>query len=316
LVLTVGLAELSFRYVETPIRDGRFARWLRGLAAPTSPAIAYRRRRRFVVGVVLSMLPLFAGFSVATAKDRPTAVEQSLTAAQGDVQDLGELILDAGSGSVATTLPGAPNAIDSSTVAGAVAPTATAAATPGESTVPGAVPVTETTLPPTTVPETTTTTAPPVQPIPMIAIGDSVMLGAAPALTERGVLVDAKVGRQFREGVELVTGLNQQGLLGDVLIVHLGNNGPSTRERFDELMAQAVNVPLVLVLTVKVPKPWEAEVNTEVFDLPNRYPNVRLLDWNGLSQTRDGIFYSDGIHLRPDGQAFYTQLVMDTIAAG
>jgi hypothetical protein len=142
------------------------------------------------------------------------------------------------------------------------------------------------------------------------------MLGAASKLAEQGVWVDAKVGRQFKEGVELVTALNAGGLLGDVLVIHLGNNGPSTRERFEELMAQTTNVRLVVVLTVKVPKPWQGEVNTEVFDLPNRYPNVRLIDWNGLSQTQEGIFYSDGIHLRPAGQDVYTQLVMQTIAAG
>ena len=49
--------------------------------------------------------------------------------------------------------------------------------------------------------------------------------------------------------------------------------------------------------------------------LPNRYPNVVLIDWNGLSRSADNVFYSDGIHLRPEGQDVYTQLIMQTIAS-
>ena len=293
--LTFALAEVSYRLIERPFRQRRVLAWFRTLRAPVAPVIAMRRRRALALALVVMLLPVFAGYRVATAKDKPTEVEQSLAANEDAVQEIEDIL--ASTTSVANELP---NATDGPTGGAEPSGAVTTVASP-ESTA-------------TTVPATTTT-APRPQPIPMLAIGDSVMLGAANLLSQQGFWVDAKVGRQFKEGVELIAGLNSQGLLGDVLVVHLGNNGPSTRQRFDELMQQAANVPLVLVLTVKVPKPWEAEINTEVFDLPNRYPNVRLLDWNGLSQTRDGVFYSDGFHLRPDGQALYTQLIMEAIAA-
>ncbi|MGE3689483.1 MAG: acyltransferase family protein [Acidimicrobiia bacterium] len=294
--VTFALTEVSFRMIERPFRERTVMRRFRSLRAPVPPRIAMRRRRAFVGALVVMLVPVFAGYQVATAKDRPSEVEQSLAANEAAVHELDDLLASTSSTPTTTTDDVAESVGD------------------GAAGVDTTVPVVPEAT--TTTPVATTTTAAPVEPIPLLAIGDSVMLGAATKLSEQGVWVDAKVGRQFKEGVEIVTALNAQGLLGDVLVVHLGNNGPSTRERFDELMAQTTNVRLVVVLTVKVPKPWQADVNTEVFDLPNRYPNVRLIDWNGLSQTLEGIFYSDGIHLRPAGQDFYTQLVMQTIAAG
>ena len=310
--VTFALAEASFRMIERPFRERTVMRWIRSLQKPVPARIAMRRRRVFVGFAVVLLLPVFAGYQVATAKDRPSEVEREPRCERGSRAgarrrpgvDHRRRPRPPPPTGTATTLPSP----DRSVTAGqeSIRPAGRARRSPVESVVPE---------PTTTLPPETTTTAAPVEPIPLLAIGDSVMLGAASKLAEQGVWVDAKVGRQFKEGVELVTALNAGGLLGDVLVVHLGNNGPSTRERFEELMAQTTNVRLVVVLTVKVPKPWQGEVNTEIFDLPNRYPNVRLIDWNGLSQTQEGIFYSDGIHLRPAGQEVYTQLVMQTIAA-
>ncbi|HEY5859973.1 MAG TPA: acyltransferase family protein [Actinomycetota bacterium] len=305
--VTFALAEASFRMIERPFRERTVMRWIRSLQKPVPARIAMRRRRVFVGLAVVLLLPVFAGYQVATAKDRPSEVERSLAANEDAVHELDDIL--ASTTPTTTTTPTVSGS-DGDGAAGSNPTEPDVPVVPVES-VESVVPEPTTTLPPET-----TTTAAPVEPIPMLAIGDSVMLGAASKLAEQGVWVDAKVGRQFKEGVELVTALNAGGLLGDVLVVHLGNNGPSTRERFDELMAQTTNVRLVVVLTVKVPKPWQGEVNTEIFDLPNRYPNVRLIDWNGLSQSQEGIFYSDGIHLRPAGQEVYTQLVMQTIAAG
>ena len=78
-------------------------------------------------------------------------------------------------------------------------------------------------------------------------------------------------------------------------------------------------VPLVILLTVKCPKPWEATVNAAIYDVADEFPNVRLLDWNGLSQSGiapESVFYGDGIHLREEGRVFYTQLITATIQQG
>jgi hypothetical protein len=49
-------------------------------------------------------------------------------------------------------------------------------------------------------------------PIPVYALGDSVMLGAAAALAERGVFVDALMSRAFVNGLDQIVQLRTHGL--------------------------------------------------------------------------------------------------------
>ena len=71
----------------------------------------------------------------------------------------------------------------------------------------------------------------------VVAIGDSVMLGARRALETRfgpKTLVDAKVSRQLTAAIDIVRGLAEEDRLGDVLVIHMGTNGPFTAEQLDE----------------------------------------------------------------------------------
>ena len=108
---------------------------------------------------------------------------------------------------------------------------------------------------------TTTSPAPPRRRRPAgaryastTAIGDSVMrrarrrrspTGWAPSLT-----VDAEVGRQIDEAAELVAAMAADGTLGQVVLVHLGTNGPFTPEQIDELFAAAGPDRQVLLVNV------------------------------------------------------------------
>ena len=83
-----------------------------------------------------------------------------------------------------------------------------------------------------TLPAVETTTTVVLPPIPVIAIGDSVMLGAAPKLLEAlgaDTYVDAVVGRQYKRGRADPPGAGDQGRLGRAVVLHLGNNGPMSR---------------------------------------------------------------------------------------
>jgi hypothetical protein len=143
-----------------------------------------------------------------------------------------------------------------------------------------------------------------------------VMLGALEELQVDGFWVDAVVGRQVDAGLEILRDVSAAGAVGDVVLIHLGNNGPATQAWFDEIVDLSVSARLVLVFTVRVPKPWQDENNNFIYNLQNRAPNVRVIDWNGLSGLRAGVFYGDGTHLTPDGQAFYAQIVEEMIEKG
>ncbi len=291
MVATVIVTELSYRLVETPIRQGRLLPWFRGLRVNT-PGSADRRRRVLVGAAVCSALPVFAGFSLATAELRPNEVAASLDEGADVVVDVSDLL-----GSIPV-----PTANGEPTSPG------------GVSTVPGdgSVPL-ETSVPPvTTLPPTTTTL--PLEPIDVFAIGDSVMLGAAPALTARGAVVDADVSRQGKAGVDILAALNAAGLLDNVVVIHLGTNGPVSQATFDAMLEQTRGVPLVVVLTIKAGRGWTEANNALIRGLPARWPNVKVLDWQVDAAACPGdCFYGDGIHLTPEGQRYYADLIWRSI---
>jgi peptidoglycan/LPS O-acetylase OafA/YrhL len=291
LGLTVGLAELSYVYVELPIRHGALGRWWRSL----QDARARRARlpRRWVAGwsAVAGALSLVAvGLVVA----RPTAqpVSSSLSVSSGP----------------ATTAPAPAPAATTTTVVTSIASLGTRPATTATTAALAA--------PTTASPATTVTTAPPA-PLPAVtAVGDSVMLGAAAALQARipGIAVNSAIGRQFPAATALVQQLRLAHQLGQEVILHLGTNGPMTDGQFDALMSQLTGVQRVLVVNTRVDQPWQDLVNGRLAAGVRRWPNAVLVDWHAASAGHAGLFWSDGTHLRPAGAQFYANLLASYLA--
>jgi hypothetical protein len=188
-----------------------------------------------------------------------------------------------------------------------VAPPTTAPRVPGPGgaviAVPGPLPA----PPPTTVPP-----PPPTVVRRVTALGDSVMLGAAPGLKERmagSVFVDAAVSRQVDECLDVLRTWRDKGLLGDVVVVHFGNNGTFRPDHFDRLRELLAGVPRVVVVNVKVPRPWEAHNNEVITQGVATMPNAVLVDWHAAAEPHPELFYSDGMHLKPEGVNRYADLV-------
>jgi hypothetical protein len=151
----------------------------------------------------------------------------------------------------------------------------------------------------------------PVEKIDVLAIGDSVMLGAAPELSKYGVTVDAKKSRPFKAALEIVNYVRSIGALGDEVVVHLGTNSGTTAETMDSIFTALVDVDKVVVLTNAVPNhKWEEGNNTLIRALPDKYPNVTVVDWKLLVDPNPDWVYDDGTHLRPKGQVAYTEAIM------
>jgi lysophospholipase L1-like esterase len=76
------------------------------------------------------------------------------------------------------------------------------------------------------------------------------------------------------------------------------------------MMDALVDVPHVLLLTDGGDREWMPENNRKLFTAAADYPNVEILDWAGLAAMCPGeCIYADGIHLKPDGQQFYADLI-------
>jgi peptidoglycan/LPS O-acetylase OafA/YrhL len=156
---------------------------------------------------------------------------------------------------------------------------------------------------------------PPVT-VRVTAIGDSVMQGAAYALSDDipNIDLDAAVGRQAAAAVDLLSEKAAAGALGDIVVIHIGNNGTLTSSQFDQIMAVIGHNRKAIFLNLHVPRTWQDSNNAVITNGVASYPNAVLIDWNTVANTYPGILYNDGIHLMPDGAAYYAQLVTAAIA--
>jgi hypothetical protein len=150
----------------------------------------------------------------------------------------------------------------------------------------------------------------------VVAIGDSVMLGAAKSLKERlgsSSYIDANKNRQFRDSDELVKELRKQKRLAPNLIIHLGNNGPVKSQEIKDLLAAAKGVQKFMFVTVRVTKPWQDSVNAALKDADKNRKEVKIVNWYRFSEGHRDWFYSDGTHVNRAGADNYAALLHGSV---
>ena len=149
----------------------------------------------------------------------------------------------------------------------------------------------------------------------ILAIGDSVMVGAAPELQERfgaAITISADIGRQQADVLELIDGYGAAGRLPAVVIIQMGNNGPLIEGEMDGMRDALAGVQHVFLVNDEVPRPWEEESNEAIEAAAASWPRTTLIDWNGLANSRGDLTF-DGIHLTPEGVDAYTDLIARTV---
>ncbi len=286
LILTMIITELSYRFIEMPVRRRQVAAWWESLRVRRDPV----PRQIAAVTVVATLLVLaFGVLRLGLADVEQNEIAAALDAGQENVTSLDELLGTGGDEGAAGADPP-----PSATTVPAVADTAVAAATTTSTTT------------------TTTTTTLPKEPVDYLAIGDSVMLGAAGVLSNRGYTVNAEVSRQMVDVVPVMQQLADADLFGDPVVIHLGTNGPFTKETLDAFLAPLSSVPNVIMLNIRAERPWTASNNALLQERDRPGDNIILIDWQGLSQGCTGnCFSADGIHLSADGQRFYADVIGD-----
>ena len=143
------------------------------------------------------------------------------------------------------------------------------------------------------------------------------MLASVGALGAVGTVeVDAAVGRQARDIANILGARAAGGALPSVVVVQTGNNGPVTQGQLDEILTALASVERVVLVNVRVDRPWEGGNNELIAGMQGRFGNVRVVDWYGSTAGHPELFYDDGIHPRPDGAALYASLVSAAINGG
>jgi hypothetical protein len=147
-----------------------------------------------------------------------------------------------------------------------------------------------------------------------LAIGDSVMLGAAEELRARGFRVDAVVSRQFSTAPSLVRSYRAQGRLPRHLVIGLGTNGNLTPDMCRQTV-RAARHRAVFFVNLRVPRSWQASNNRLLHACAHHFRRAHLIDWHRRSSGHPGWFASDGYHLTPVGQRQYARFVDAKVSA-
>lgn len=152
----------------------------------------------------------------------------------------------------------------------------------------------------------------PVEERTVTAIGDSVMLGASPALLEAipGSFVDAAESRQAKKGLEIIKGIESDGNLGNTIVIALGTNGPFKESVGQEIIDYLGTDRMIYWVNVYGETvQWMDESNSVIDALCENNENVELIDWANEGPKHPEWFYKDGIHLKLEGQKGYAEFV-------
>ncbi|MBU5365112.1 acetyltransferase [Enterococcus devriesei] len=151
------------------------------------------------------------------------------------------------------------------------------------------------------------------------AFGDSVLLAGSKGLTEifPKMVVDGEVGRQLKDSPPLLQTLKDKGELNDTVLLSLGTNGPFNQDDFAQIMNILGDKHQVFVLNTHVPtRRWQNDVNSTLDAVAKEYKNVHLIDWYGYSNTHPDWFYDDQVHPNEGGSIHYCSLIAKEILKG
>jgi peptidoglycan/LPS O-acetylase OafA/YrhL len=296
--LTLVLADLSYRYVETPVRKGALGKAWRKLRE--SQGLQRRRLTVLWAGATVPLVALCAALGVATSQAEPQEPPSYLRAEAALHTESTSRKAVAEEKMTPETAPPESDklTIMRRAVAKAEVQEAGESAAGKKKKVPAGVEAAVG---------------------PVSAVGDSVMLGAAEELGKTVpnlATIDAAVGFQAADAVAVLAARRDAGELGEVVVVHIGSNGIYTAEQFDQTMRVLVGVRRVVFVNVNVPRAWEQPNNEVIAEGVARYPDRAVLaDWYSASEGHPEYFVEDGVHLQIEGQKVYAHLISEQVKA-
>ena len=144
--------------------------------------------------------------------------------------------------------------------------------------------------------------------------GDSVILGIRTSLAEiRPLLVvNARVGRAAPELLQEMS-RDLEKAAGSTVVMDLGNNDLLTEDTVRAIFELAKESPKIVVVNTAVPRPYRDPNNELLARVAIEYANVRIVDWNALSDGHPEYFAPDGVHLIPTGVSAYVMAIDEAL---
>lgn len=129
------------------------------------------------------------------------------------------------------------------------------------------------------------------------------------------IAIDAEIGRQPAEIAQRIEIRRSEQRLGNDVVIHMGSNGPIARDDLEPILQDLSDHRRVVLVNVKVPRKWMDQSNEMINELVPLYPNVRLADWASTAQGKRKYFAPDGVHLTKSGGRALAELIQATLNA-
>ena len=145
-------------------------------------------------------------------------------------------------------------------------------------------------------------------------VGDSVILGIRHELSGRRDvgLINAHVVRQAPELIEVLN-KDKARMAGAPIIVNMGNNNRLAETEVVSIFEAIKDQPQIIVVNTAVPREWKDENNSLIAQVAASYQNVKIVDWNKISEGHPEYFAPDGVHLVPTGIAVYVDAILTVL---
>ena len=307
VLVTLALADLSYRFVEAPVRVWGF-RGVGGMVARTllSP---FSRIPRVVAGTAVVLL-LLAAVVVITAPDRTQT----------------ERLLDQNSayaGGSPAVPPGGRADVPGALVAGVRLPSAGAASGGTSGVSPSAAPASP-------APATAATSVPSAPGVvdkatakafampsgPQIDVfGDSMVVASVHALDYYfpGVRMDGKSNRRWSDGLTEVTGRGAD--IRRAVVLDYGTNAGVDAATLGRVLDALGPQRMVVLVNIYGHASWIDQANADLLAAAATRPNVVVADWHAAIGAQPQLLQSDGIHPTITGAHLYSRTIRAAMAA-
>lgn len=167
----------------------------------------------------------------------------------------------------------------------------------------------------TNAPQTKKRPTPDARSATISAFGDSVLLGAAPALRSavRGMSLDAVVGRQAWDTLDDVAAAHRAGKLAPIVVIHTGSNGIISPDQLADTLAALTDRAEVILINDHVDRSWQRPNNKTIAAAGTKFHNVTVVDWDKAASANPKWLGPDGIHVNATGADGYATLVAAAI---
>ena len=289
LVATFAIAEMSYRWVETPIRR-------RGFRESANRIIAsFQNATVKALPIALTLLVIAAagatGVAVRTAPTMTTAqqsVEDGKRAAAERLKARQEARASASANPSATAKDDKDAKADASASASA-SQEATG----------------------------------PINSSQVTVVGDSIVVAVSPDLYDKmpEAQIDAAEGRTIAKALPIIKTMGASGQIRKTLVLSVTANSTILDGQLDQVLAAMPADSKLVLVTGYGPRnlSWIEYSNTKIHEFASQHSDrVIIADWNSAIrqalQTQSGLLASDGVHPEAAGQELYARVVEQAIA--